>query len=72
MNKNTSKHNQVSSVISPSNSNENEKRKLETVNNETQNIVSICTNNVRRNIVNLCKENTMPFTDVMKLGDYSF
>ena len=72
MHKTTSKRNQVSSVVSPSNSNDVKKRKLETVNNETQNIVSICTNNVRRKIVNFCKENAMLSTDVTKLGEYSF
>ena len=72
MHKTTSKRNQVSSVVSPSNSNDVKKRKLETVNNETQNIVSIFTNNVRRKIVNLCKENVMPSIDVTKLGEYSF
>ena len=72
MHKNTSKHNQVSSVISPSNSNDAIKRNPDTVNYETQNVGSICTININYNIVNLCKENAMPHADIMKLGEYSF
>ena len=72
MHKNASKRNQVSWVISPSNSNDTNQRKLETVNYETQNSGSLCTNNIRHKIVNLCKENTMLSTDVTKLGEYSF
>ena len=72
MHKNTSKHNQVSSVISPSNTNDTNKIKLETVNHQTENSGSRCTNNISHKIVKICKENAMPSTDVMKLGEYSF
>ena len=72
MHKSTFKLNQVSSVVSPSNSNDVKKKKLETVNNATKNIVSICTKNVSRKIVNSYKENAIPSTDGMKLGEYSF
>ena len=68
MHKTSSKRNQVSSDFSPSISNDTKKRKLETVNQQLLNSGPSCINT---ELVKLCKENTMPSTDVMKLGRYS-
>ena len=68
MHKSTFKCNQVSSIMSPYNSNDAKKRKYEIVNYETENSGSLCTNNISHKLVNLCKENA----DVIKLGEYSF
>ena len=72
MHKSSSKNNQVVSVASPSNNNETKKRKLETVNPQLLNSGSTCTNTGGCGLVKICKQNSMPHTDVMKLGEYCF
>ena len=70
MNTSTSKHNQVPSVVSPSNTNETKARKLETGNHQILNDGSSNTGSGK--FVEFCKESTMCLSNVGQLGEPCF